>query len=83
MKQVDPRNHLCQHFVADSDPNGNSRRIWAHYRISGEGVAITMYDEESKGKPVHLRGVTQLPQVSISVLEYRSLLKNYELGRVV
>lgn len=68
--------YMYQHLSADSDPNGNPRRLYVV--MDANGNITKVIDEEYKGFPKELTGLVQLPEYKISVKEYRSILKNYK-----
>lgn len=64
-----------QHIKAPNDRNGNPRRCYVGYATDGS-IAI-VHDEGYSGKPDWANSfvVPQLPDINVSVSEYRSFLE--------
>ena len=71
-----------QHFKAKNDPNGNAQRLYVVYELQdadqGDGwlyqwwKLVEVYDEGNASLPIALKGLPELPSVSISRSDYHS-----------
>lgn len=62
---------MYQHLSADSDSNGNPKRLYVV--MDNGGNIIEVIDEEYSGFPAKLKGLIQLPEYPISTELYREL----------
>ena len=62
-----------QHLNAGNDTNGNPRRVFVVYAMSGN--ILDVIDEGYAGTPRWLRDLPQLPGFIIKPSEYKQLLK--------
>ncbi len=70
-----PTTYMFQHLKADSDNNGNPRRLYVI--IGFDGNIAKVIDEEYCGFPKECVGLLELPGYEITVKEYKSILKAY------
>ena len=64
-----------QHLRCTNDNNGNPRRVFVFYDVTGGIVAVE--DEGYRGTPAACRGLVQLPTIETYPAERRELLRNY------
>lgn len=80
---------VCQRYIAPSDRNGNSRRIWVIFNIwpgrpravcganrFGSASVAAIVDEAGSGRPEDAGYLPQLPDIHISVKVYGRLRRN-------
>lgn len=64
---------MFQHLKAGHDTNGNPRRCFVI--LDNTGTVLDVIDEGYAGRPLWLRDLVELPNVTVSAGEYRSFLK--------
>lgn len=70
---------LCQQFRAPNDRNGNPRRVWRLYTVTGGGFAslVSTVEEGYAGKPsgAGWNYAVEIPPVEVSARVYREILR--------
>jgi hypothetical protein len=63
----------CQQLRTKNDVNGNPRRVWVIYSLTG--LVLSTHDEGYVGKPLEARELVELPSIEVLPTEYRRFVK--------
>ncbi len=66
-----------QRVRANNDPSGNPQRLYVEYNLTDDpsGDPVNVWDEGYRGCPESLRGLPELPSVSVAKSEYHAWVR--------